>query len=100
MEGYILRQNGYLQEAIDMFTKGICFNPEGTIEIDGEVKIDFYIADSYYERGLIYKDFGKSNKAIKNLEKAQTIFEQSSQPDQKIDGRLVTIANALDELEK
>ena len=100
LEGVGLRQNGYIQKALGMYTKSICMLPKGIYKQNGKTYIYLYVGLSYYEKGLIYKDLGKNNKAIKNLEKAQAILEKDPETDPRTNRFLVSIANALDELEK
>lgn len=84
LKGIILRQNGELDKAIDEFTKVICLDPN--------------FAEAYYERGLIYRDLGELSKAVKNLEKANTLYQKSSDP--KAEAYLISIKNALDKIKR
>ena len=81
--------NGELEKAIKANTKAICLEPT--------------YAHGYYERGLIYNDLGKTDKAIKNLEKAKSLWEnpdynRTKPGDENSDSFLITIENTLEEI--
>lgn len=84
----VLRQNGELEKANKALTKGICLEPKW--------------AYGYYERGLNYYDLGKTDKAIKNLEKAKSLWKDPdynrAESDYAIESYLTTIENTLEEI--